>query len=306
MFKILFLLTTFVAGGMTLSLTQPILPGSESEEMQQQNEARQSSDPLTVMSYNIRYNNPGDGINAWPHRKDHVAEMIGPKYEADIIGLQEALKGQIDDLQERLPDYTWVGVGRSDGHQSGEFSPIFYRTDRFELLATNTFWLSEEPEMPGSTSWDTAITRVVTWARFLDRETEKEFYHFNTHFDHRGQQAREESARLIIERIDAIASDLPVVVTGDFNVNDQSRPYQIMVESERLEDARFASQTEHQGPTTTFNNWEELRDPETRIDYIFVTDDVTVLNHRILDDRYNGRFPSDHLPVVADVMLPNR
>jgi len=304
MLKTLLLLSSVIAGGLTTSTIHLTLAGSEqSEPVRQENEAQQSSNPVRVMSYNIRYNNPGDGINAWPNRKDQVAEMIGPRHEADIVGLQEATKVQIDDLQERLPDYEWVGVGRNDGNESGEFSPIFFRTDRFELLATNTFWLSEEPEMPGSTSWDTAITRVVTWARFIDLETDRSFYHFNTHFDHRGEQAREESAKLITRRIDEIAPDLPVVVTGDFNVNDQTRAYQIMVESGRLDDARFVSETEHQGPTTTFNNWEELRDPETRIDYIFVSDEVTVLNHRILDDRYDGYFPSDHLPVVSDITL---
>jgi len=120
------------------------------------------AEPLTVMSYNIRYDNPADGINAWPHRTDAVAEMSGPRYGTDIAGLQEALRHQIDQLQDRLPDYRWVGVGRDDGLDRGEFSPIFYHTDRLQLLATNTFWLSETPDIPRSRSWDAAITRIVT------------------------------------------------------------------------------------------------------------------------------------------------
>jgi endonuclease/exonuclease/phosphatase family metal-dependent hydrolase len=259
---------------------------------------------MHIMSYNIRYDNPRDGINAWPHRKDHVAEMISDRYNSDIAGLQEALRGQIDDLQERLPGYAWVGVGRDDGEDGGEFSPIFYRTDRFELLEHDTFWLSETPDVPGSMSWDTAITRIVTWARFRDQETGREFYLFNTHFDHRGQQARIESARLMVDRIAAVPRDIPVIVTGDLNVRETSEAYAVFAETPGLHDARYTSETGHEGPTATFNNWEELRPPESRIDYIFVRDGIRVRSHAILDDRYDGRFPSDDLPVLAEVVLP--
>ncbi|MEX2396513.1 MAG: hypothetical protein WD491_05775, partial [Balneolales bacterium] len=133
----------------------------------------QEADPIqvTVMSYNIRMNTESDGINAWPHRKDHVAEMIGSKYLPGVAGLQEVLKGQLDDLQERLPEYAWVGQGRDDGKEAGEFSPIFYNTNKFEVIEDQTFWLSETPEVPGSISWDAAITRVVTSARLKDRDT---------------------------------------------------------------------------------------------------------------------------------------
>jgi endonuclease/exonuclease/phosphatase family metal-dependent hydrolase len=275
------------------------------EEMGFQNSQLVDKESITVMSYNIRFDNPDDGINAWPHRSDHVAEMMGPKYESDIIGVQEALRHQLDELQQMLPDYDWVGVGRDDGKDAGEFSPIFYRKDRFELLATNTFWLSEETDMPGSISWDSAITRIVTWAKFNDLLNDQVFYVFNTHFDHRGEQARVESSKIILERASKVDEGIPVIITGDLNVPESSGAYEIFRDNPRFDDARYASETGHEGPTATFNNWEELRPPESRIDYIFVSEGIRVLNHRILDDRYDGRFPSDHLPVISEIILPD-
>lgn len=258
---------------------------------------------LTVMSYNIRYDTPDDGINAWPNRKEHVAEMMGDRYGADIIGVQEALKHQIRELRAMLPHYSWVGVGRSDGWDEGEFSPIFYNSDRLDLVATNTFWLSESPHQPGSTSWDAAITRVATWAKFADLETGGEFYVLNTHFDHVGEQARVESSKIISEFVSNLWEALPVIVTGDFNVPESSDAYTILAESEGLDDARYVSESGHEGPTASFSNWEELQPGESRIDYIFVSKGIRVLSHAMLDDRFDGRFPSDHLPVHAELLL---
>ncbi len=265
---------------------------------------QESSESFTVMSYNIRFDNPDDGINAWPHRSDQVADLIGEKYRPDIIGIQEALKHQIQDLQEQLPKYSWIGVGRDDGKDKGEFSPIFYNSDRFDLLATNTFWLSETAHYPGSISWDAEITRIVTWAKFTDLNTGQEFYFLNTHFDHIGEQARIESSKMIDEFVSDLEEGFPVVVTGDFNVTETTEAYSILADSPNLQDARYTSETGHDGPTASFNNWEELRSPESRIDYIFVSNNIRVLNHRILDDRYDGRFPSDHLPVISEIVLP--
>jgi endonuclease/exonuclease/phosphatase family metal-dependent hydrolase len=263
----------------------------------------QTSSELTIMSYNIRYDNPDDGINAWPNRKDHVAEMMTDVYSADIIGVQEALKHQLDDLQAKMPGYSWVGVGRDDGKDQGEFSPIFYNTDRFDLIATNTFWLSETPDRPGSRSWDAAITRIATWAKLSDRESGQEFYVINTHFDHRGEVARKESARLITEFVEGLDEDIPVLLTGDFNVTEESEAYAVLADSPILNDARYLSEEGHEGPTATFNDWETLQPEESRIDYIFVNSHVSVLSHKIADDRYEGRFPSDHLPVIARVEM---
>ncbi len=272
--------------------------------------AAEPENPIRMMSYNIRYNTPNDGVNAWPNRKDHVAEMIGERYKADLAGLQEVLKGQVEDLESRLPDYGWFGVGRDDGKEEGEFCPIFYRKDRMELLDHGTFWLSETPQIPGSRGWDAACNRVVTWGKFKDREANRIIYHFNTHFDHRGKTARLESAKLLWRKVKQIAGELPTVVTGDFNMRESSDPYGIITGEEMfddtrsdLKDARYASKTDHQGPTSTFTNWKEMGPPETKIDYIFVRNGVDVLTHEVLKDRFNGYYPSDHLPVFAKVGL---
>lgn len=270
-----------------------------------------SSNTVRVMTYNIRYNNAGDGINAWPNRKDHVAEMIGKKYQADLAGLQEALKGQIDDLAQRLTDYGWVGVCREDGKEKGEATPIFYRKERFELQESKTFWLSETPEIAGSKSWDSSLPRIVTWGKFLDRKNRQFFYFFNTHFDHIGGTARIESAKLIMKKVTEIAGNQPVILTGDFNTQEKSVPYLILTgKAEKadsgfsLNDSRYLSQTPHVGPTSTTNNWTKYGPPETKIDFIFISSGITVLNHRVMEDRYDERFPSDHLPVLAEVRFP--
>lgn len=269
---------------------------NESDRMENEDQST-----MTVMSYNIRYNNPDDGVNAWPNRKDHVAEMMADVYAADIIGVQEALKGQIDDLQSHMPDYSWVGVGRHDGKDQGEYSPIFYKTNRYDLLATNTFWLSETPHRPGSKSWDAAITRVATWGRFKDLTSNLEFYVLNTHFDHRGELARVESARLVTEFIEDLEEGIPVVLTGDLNVTERSEAYSVLADSPALNDARYFSKEEHKGPTASFSDWETLQPDESRIDYIFVNNHVSVHTHQIADDRFEGRFPSDHLPVITNI-----
>ena len=260
---------------------------------------------LRVMSFNIRYNTARDSANAWPHRKDMAASMIR-FHHADLAGLQEALKGQIDDLVERLPGYGWFGVGRDDGREKGEFSAIFYRKDRFELLEESTFWLSEEPEVIGSKGWDAAITRIVTWGKLRDRSTGKVFFYFNTHFDHRGVRAREESASLLLTKVKEIAGTTPVIVTGDFNSSESSEPYRILTEStstESLRDARYLSVHGHHGPTGTWSGFEVAGTPGEKIDHIFVKNGVRVLQHGMLSDTFDGRFPSDHLPVLAEVVI---
>ncbi len=273
----------------------------------------EENQPIRVMSFNIRYNNPGDGINAWPHRKNHVAEMIGKRYQADLAGLQEALKGQIDDLVKQLPDYEWFGVGREDGKEAGEYTPIFYRKDRFDLLQQDTFWLSETPDVAGSKSWDSSLMRIVTWGKFKDKKNGKLFYYFNTHFDHRGRQARVESAKLVWKKIAAITGKTPAVLTGDFNVRENSMPYAILTGKETagdslsdLKDARYLSIKAHEGPTSTVSSgagWTKYGPPGSKIDFIFVRNGFLVASHRVLDDRFDNRFPSDHLPVLAEIGL---
>ena len=265
---------------------------------------KDSENIIRVMSYNIRFDNPDDGINSWPNRSHHVAHLIEEVYRPDLIGIQEALVHQLEELSDALEHYSWVGDGRSDGHRSGEFSPIFYNRKKFELVQTNTFWLSENPDIPGSLSWDAAITRIVTWARFMDRGNEREFILFNTHFDHLGSESRKRSAEMLLDHAKRIADSVPAIVTGDLNVTEDSEVYRLLQHDPHLKDARYASRNGHEGPTASFNNWLELRGSESRIDYIFVESEVEVLRHIIADDRYDNRFPSDHLPVIADIQLP--
>ncbi|HVR44292.1 MAG TPA: endonuclease/exonuclease/phosphatase family protein [Thermoanaerobaculia bacterium] len=254
---------------------------------------------LRVMSFNIRFDNPGDGENAWPHRRDVVASQIR-SHGADLVGVQEALEHQLADLEALIPDFARFGSGRT-AELGGEFSAILYRTSRFELLDHGTFWLSETPEMPGSRGWDAAYERIVTWGRLRDRRSGRRLLHFNTHFDHVGERARVESARLLQRRIDAIAgpSD-PVVLTGDFNTQPGSHPYRILTAS--LADALEVSRTPHQGPTSTWNAFRAI-EPERRIDFIFVRGPIEVLRHAILGETFEGRFSSDHLPVIAEIRV---
>ncbi len=265
---------------------------------------------LRVMSFNIRYANPNDGFNYWDNRKEMVASMIR-YHEADLVGLQEALRSQLDELSELMPNYGWFGVCRTDGSlqpdPDNEFSAIFYRKDRLELLNGNTFWLSETPDEVASKGWDAALPRIVTWAKFKDKATESIFFHFNTHFDHRGERARVESAKLILQKVKSIANEVPSIITGDFNANETSLPYRSLIneqDSDHLMDAKQVTQTPHHGPEGTWTNSFQFPGvPNSRIDYIFVKNKVAVLKHAILSDSWSGRLPSDHLPVLAEIIV---
>jgi endonuclease/exonuclease/phosphatase family metal-dependent hydrolase len=257
------------------------------------------------MTFNLRYDTPSDSGNAWPHRRDWVAALIR-FHMPDAIGVQEALLHQLTDLDARLPELARVGVGRADGRERGEFSAILYRRDRLELLDSGTFWLAPTPEVAGSKGWDTAIERIATWARFRDRRTGCRLLHLNTHFDHVGEQARQESARLIRRRLAALASGMPIIVTGDLNAVPASVPYRILTRDTisdsigPLRDAFVASAEGHYGPTSTWTAFRAI-EPGRRIDYVLVSPQVRVLKHAILPDSWDGRFPSDHLPVLAAV-----
>jgi len=256
------------------------------------------------MSFNIRYDEPRDGVNAWPNRKTKVADVIR-FHKADIVGVQEALLSQLRDLEKLLPDFAWCGVGRTDGKEAGEYSAILYNKSRFQLLETNTFWLSETPDRPGSMGWDAAYPRVVTWAKFKDRVSKKTFIHFNTHFDHRGEKAQKESAALILKKVGEIAGRFPFVLTGDLNVTEDSEAYKTLKNGNsttRLADAKYASAHGHFGGDSTFNEFKELQ-PGRKIDYIFVREGMLVTEHGALSDRWNGLWASDHIPVIAEIVI---
>lgn len=260
---------------------------------------------LRVMTFNIRYNEPRDGVNAWANRKTKVADVIR-FHKADVVGVQEAQFNQIQDLEKLLPGFAWCGVGR-DGEQNGEFSAIFYRKSRFKLLTTSTFWLSETPEKPGSKGWDADYPRIVTWAKFQDLVSKKTFYQFNTHFDHRGARARTESAKFLLAQIRKIAAKSKSVVTGDFNAKEDTDVYQILTGKTqsggfKLIDARYVSENAHFGGNSTFNEFKELV-PDMKIDYIFLSGTARVIEHGVLSDRWNGLWASDHLPVLAEIVF---
>jgi endonuclease/exonuclease/phosphatase family metal-dependent hydrolase len=258
------------------------------------------------MTFNIRYNEPRDGVNAWANRKTKVADVIR-FHKADLAGVQEAQHNQLKDLEQLLPQFAWCGAGRTDGKEDGEYSAILYRKARFKLLECETFWLSETPEKAGSLGWDADYPRIVTWAKFEDRNAGKTFFLFNTHFDHIGAKARTESSRLLLARIPKIAGNHPFAVTGDFNATEDANVYKILTGKEeagafKLIDARYVSANGHFGGNSTFNGFKEL-EPGRRIDYVFVGEDARVLEHGVLADRWDGLWASDHLPVLAEIIF---
>ena len=260
--------------------------------------------PVRVMSFNIRYDEPRDGVNAWPNRKQKVADVIR-FHKADLVGVQEALLTQLRDLETMLPDMAWCGAGRADGKEAGEFSAILYRKSRFQIQECKTFWLSPTPGVAGSKGWDAAYPRVVTWAKFRDRVSKESFVHFNTHFDHIGQTARVESSKLILKRIAAEAGDLPFVLTGDFNVVESNEAYKTIVAGIgdiKVSDARYVSANPHFGGDSTWTAFKQI-EPGRRIDYVFVRAGINVIEHGILADQWNGLWASDHLPVLAEIEI---
>ena len=260
---------------------------------------------LNVMTFNIRYSTLSDSQNAWPYRKEFAASEI-LFHQVHVLGVQEALQSQMDDLQARLKAYKHIGVGRDDGKQKGEYSAIFYDTTRLQQLQSSTFWLSEDPTAVGKKGWDAAFPRIVTWAKFRDESTNKIFFVFNTHFDHMGQVARRESAKLLLQKVAAISGNSPAIVMGDFNADPASEPIQVITDKsnpQHLTDSKLVSQTPHYGPTGTFNGFGPKERDDQPIDHIFVKNGVDVLQHATLSQTWGGRFSSDHFPVFARVVI---
>lgn len=260
-------------------------------------------DEIRVMTFNIRLDTPVDSMNNWKYRRENAARMIR-FYDADLLGTQEVLHNQLQDLLALLPEYGFTGVGRKDGKYEGEYSALFYRKSRFELLKTGNFWLSQTPEVPGSMGWDAACERMVTWGIFKDRETGKKFAAFNTHFDHKGKLARLNSALLLKERTGQIAGDLPVILTGDFNTTEGSEPIQALLEGGKLKDTRRSAALVY-GPEWTFHGFGKVPLPEReRIDFIFVSSAIKVNVCASLAEVCDTIYLSDHNPVFAKIVLP--
>lgn len=255
--------------------------------------------PFTIIQYNIRMNTTGDGENAWPLRKEKVTGLLR-FHEADIFNVQEALPEQMDDLTAMLPDFDHVGVGRDDGKRAGEHMGVFYKKNRFEKLSDGMFWLSQTPDKPGF-GWDAVCNRTVTWIKLKDKITKKTFYVFDTHFDHRGVKAREESAKLILKNIKEINKEnLPLILTGDLNLVKTSPAVQSILAE--LDDAMDKTTTPHYGPVNTSGGF-DVKVLRSKIDYIFINKGVTVLRHGHLSDSFGLFYPSDHLPVLAEVRI---
>ena len=260
---------------------------------------------LNVMTFNIRYDNAGDSLNAWQYRKDKVASQI-LFHKVHLLGVQKALHNQLEDLKARLKGYKYLGVGRADGKEKGEYSAILYDTLRLQLLQTETFWLAEQTNIPGKKGWDAAIERVVTWAKFRDKKTKKTFYHFNTHFDHIGKAARYESAKLLLRKVKEIAGNTYCIVTGDFNAMPNDQPILVITDkmnADHLTDTKEITAEPHYGPTGTFNAFKSKEQSDQPIDYIFVNKNILVLQHATLSQSWEGRFSSDHFPVYTVLRL---
>lgn len=253
---------------------------------------------LRVMAFNIRYAHTTPP-NLWDDRRAAVRQVI-VESGADIVGTQEGLYRQIVDMDEDLPDFDWIGIGREGGSR-GEFMAIFYRPIRFDPLEFDHFWLSDTPERIGSSSWGNQIPRMVTWVRFLDRLTGRQFYLVNTHFDHQSQPSREQSASLLLERVADFDPDLPVVVTGDFNANAPDNPvYRTLTAGDAFSDT-WVERNEAEPEFGTFHDFRGMENAmgRARIDWVLARGPIETIEAEIVTTAVDGQYPSDHYPVTA-------
>lgn len=259
---------------------------------------------LGLMSYNIKFDDPRDTINNWENRKSFLVSQL-KDHLPDILGTQEGLIHQLRDIEHGLKDYAFVGVGRDQGDEKGEFTAIFYNKATINFVEGGTFWLSPTPEKP-SKGWDAALPRICTYGLFKAKADGKVFYVFNTHFDHIGQRAREESAKLILRQINALNTQkAPVVLMGDFNLEPESKGIRLILDE--MLDTHVAAGQRAQGPKGTFNGFDFHRPVERRIDFIFIGKrDFGVLGSSILNDAWGERYPSDHFPVFTSLRFKDK
>ncbi|WP_332913706.1 endonuclease/exonuclease/phosphatase family protein [Algoriphagus boritolerans] len=251
-----------------------------------------------IATFNIRWDNPGDEGNLWKDRLPHVLSLIR-FHQIGLFGTQETLVHQLNQINEGL-GYLSIGVGRDDGKEKGEFSPIHYDPKLYQLEDSGTFWLSPTPEIP-SKGWDASLNRICTWGRFKSKDGAR-FYVFNIHYDHIGQQAREESSKLVASKIQEINLEkLPVIWIGDFNVTPDNAAYATILADPSWKDARLVSKLPSYGPAGTFTGFDWERMPDGIIDHIFVQGKIQVNRHGILTDNYGKKYPSDHFPVMVEI-----
>ncbi|MCY9514321.1 endonuclease/exonuclease/phosphatase family protein [Paenibacillus apiarius] len=259
----------------------------------------------TFMSFNLRYNEIQDGENAWPYRVDKVAEVIR-SHEPLIIGTQEGLHPMLLDMEQSLPQYGFLGEGRYGGHQD-EHNAIWYDKEQLTVLEHGQFWLSEQPAHPGSISWSSSLPRICTWARFqLAKDSASEFIVFNTHLDHESEEAQVNGIRLVRQHMEEQFRKraLPMILMGDFNSAPDSPVLNVLRSNP---DGSVLSLTDAYSAAAgkvgaTFHDFQGGEDGEA-IDYIFVSSDIRVIATKVIRDRVNGGYPSDHYPVAARVSM---
>jgi endonuclease/exonuclease/phosphatase family metal-dependent hydrolase len=261
-----------------------------------------SAQDLRVATYNLRYINKNDSINGngWHMRSPAIIALIR-FHDFDVFGTQEGYKNQLDDITDALPQYVYYGRGRNDGKDKGEHSAIFYKKDKFKLLDKGDFWLSQTPDKP-SLGWDaTCCNRICSWVYLQDKKSGKKFYFFNAHFDHQGVQARQESSKLVLQKIKDIVGKAPALFTGDLNGSQSSDWYKAIVNSGLLKDTYFQVKYPYAN-NASFNGFGATKsDNNEIIDHIFISDDFAVKKWGLLTDTYHGKYPSDHFPVVAEI-----
>ena len=287
-----------------------------------------AAEHMIIGTYNIRNANKGDSINGngWGQRSPYIAQLV-QFHGFDIFGTQEGKYHQLQDLKRMMPGYDYIGVGRDDGKQGGEYSAIFYRTEKFEVLDHGDFWLSTETDHPNK-GWDAALPRICSWGKFRDKETGFTFLFFNLHMDHIGVQARAESAKLILKKVKEFPEHRPAILTGDFNVDQNNESYTLLDQSGIMRDSYQIAEFRY-APNGTFNSFHPDRFTESRIDHLFLTKEFKVKRYGILTDtyrtkkqektekeqdanfpkevsmeKYDARVPSDHFPVMIEVIIP--
>ena len=256
---------------------------------------------MIIGSYNLRYDNKNDSINGngWQQRAPVIAALIR-FHDFDIFGTQEGLLHQLNDINTALPQYDRYGRGRDDGIDKGEHSAIFYKKDKFKLLNKGDFWLSQTPDTP-SLGWDAkCCNRICSWVYLQNKKTGKKFYFFNVHYDHQGVIARKESSKLILQRIKKIARKEPVIFTGDFNGSVSTEWYKSIANSGILKDTYDEVKYPYAN-NASFNGFGTTKESKDIIDHVFVTNNFKVLKWGLLTDTYNGKFPSDHFPVLVEI-----
>ncbi len=269
---------------------------------------------LRVMTFNIRYGTANDGPDRWTQRRGLVFDVLR-RHRPDVLGLQEALRFQLDEIRAAVPGYAEIGVGRNDGQEGGEYTAILYRQDRLRLVESGTFWLSDTPEVPGSKTWGNSLPRICTWGRFEDRTTGGAFYVYNTHLDHQSQPSRERSVELLARRVAGrAAADAPVIITGDFNAAERNPAVRYLLGEAKGAATRLAADQRIRFMDTfralhpqakefgTFNDFKGTAAGD-KIDYILTLPGVKILEAEMLHDHSDGRYPSDHFPVFALLRL---